>query len=112
VRHLAALDQRLNITSHALERMQHSLSEEDDPDPMDSMVVGKGTLHTTIGSWTGNTTGASSAAHRLASPQAGMERNMNQGRAGFQGDGGLGGTRGSVLRGIGGGGGSCGCGDF
>jgi hypothetical protein len=39
VRHLAVLDQRLNITSQALERMQHSSPEEDDPDPVDSMVM-------------------------------------------------------------------------
>jgi hypothetical protein len=30
MRHLEALDQRLNITSQALERMQHSPPEEDD----------------------------------------------------------------------------------
>ncbi|KAM0923864.1 hypothetical protein ACQ4PT_005269 [Festuca glaucescens] len=104
VRHLAALDQRVNNTSQALERIQYPSPEEDDPDPVDSMVAGKGALHTTAAAWTGNAQGASTAAHKLGSPHAGMEGNMTQG------GGGLGGACGSVLGGVGGGGqgGTCG----
>jgi hypothetical protein len=57
VRHLASLDQRVNNTSQALKRIQYSSPEEDDPDPVDSMVAGKGALHTTAATWTGNAPG-------------------------------------------------------
>jgi hypothetical protein len=39
VRHLASLDQRVNNTSHALKMIQYPSPEEDDPDPVDSMVM-------------------------------------------------------------------------
>jgi hypothetical protein len=72
VHHLASLDQRVNNTSQALKRIQYPSPEENDQDPVDSMVVGKGALHTTSATWTGNAPGASLAAHKLISPHAGM----------------------------------------
>jgi hypothetical protein len=62
-RHLAALDQRLAATAQVLEQMQASYPEEDDPDPEDCVVGGRGSLTTARALWTDNHPGASSAHH-------------------------------------------------
>lgn len=63
VRHLSLLDQRLDSTSHTLERFtaRSPSPEEDDPNPGDEAARGKSTLKTARVTWTGDTPGASSA---------------------------------------------------
>lgn len=75
-RQLAALGNRLGLTSQAMERLRvrSPSQEEDDSDPADCVVVGKGTLRPTHVGWTGNTTGASSAA---AATDLGADREVS-----------------------------------
>jgi hypothetical protein len=119
-RHLAALDHRLAATAQAMERMQALYPEEDDPDPEDGVVGGRGSLTTARASWTGNHPGASSAHHGEASAAAahggdksgggvpggaggGVHGGAGDGVLGSAGGGALGGAGGGVLGGAGGG---------
>jgi len=101
-RQLAALGNRLGLTSQAMERLRvrSPSQEEDDSYPADCVVVGKGTLRPTHVGWTGNTTGASSAAaatdlgaDREVSPLGEVTITRGDGIMGGGGHGGAGGGR-------------------
>jgi hypothetical protein len=60
----AVMEERLETTVQALQRLRarSPSPEEDDPDPEERLITGKGTLQKTHVTWTGDTAGASSAA--------------------------------------------------
>jgi hypothetical protein len=91
-RQFTVIEQRLEETSATLARLhERSLSpDEDHADPKSDTISRKGTLRTTHATWSGNTTGAgtSSVAHASDSPSG-------------DGDGLLGGNRGTGGSGLG-----------
>lgn len=96
-RQFAVLEQRLDASTQAMAdlRVRAPYPEEDEADPADCVVIGKGTLRTAHVTWAGNTEGASSATHAGDSPCGGSDGLSALGGGGILGGVGSGGTGGA-----------------